>query len=83
VWLYEGFALIAASQFEKTTPHLNAAEIWDIVSAQERGLELSERLWRGDFAWLQARSLFFDDPEGNTIELIAHDPSVAGDMLSS
>jgi hypothetical protein len=37
VWFYEGFALIAASQFEKTAPHLNADEIWDIVSAQERG----------------------------------------------
>ena len=45
---------------------------------QERGLELVERVWRqvgsGEYAWLRARSLFFDDPEGNTIELIAHDP---------
>ena len=45
---------------------------------QERGLELSERVWSrvgsGEYAWLRARSLFFDDPEGNTIELIAHDP---------
>jgi hypothetical protein len=37
VWFYEGFALIAAGQFEKTAPHLNDAEIWEIVSAQERG----------------------------------------------
>ena len=47
---------------------------------QERGLELSERIWSrvgsGEYAWLRARSLFFDDPEGNTIELIAHDPSI-------
>ena len=45
---------------------------------QARGLELSERVWSrvgsGEYAWLRARSLFFDDPEGNTIELIAHDP---------
>ncbi len=45
---------------------------------QERGLELVERVWSrvgsGEYAWLRARSLFFDDPEGNTIELIAHDP---------
>jgi catechol-2,3-dioxygenase len=41
------------------------------------GVELSERAWSGIHAWLRARSLFFDDPEGNTIELIAHDPSAA------
>jgi catechol-2,3-dioxygenase len=44
---------------------------------QEMGLEWSERAWSGIHAWLRARSLFFDDPEGNTIELIAHDPSAA------
>jgi len=44
---------------------------------QQLGLEVSERVWQGEFAWLRARSLFFDDPEGNTIELIAHDPSAA------
>ena len=44
---------------------------------QELGLEVSERDWSGIHAWLRARSLFFDDPEGNTIELIAHDPSAA------
>ena len=44
---------------------------------QEKGIELSERAWSGIHAWLRARSLFFDDPEGNTIELIAHDPSAA------
>ena len=44
---------------------------------QAVGLEWSERAWSGIHAWLRARSLFFDDPEGNTIELIAHDPSAA------
>ena len=44
---------------------------------RERGLESSERAWSGIHDWLRARSLFFDDPEGNTIELIAHDPSAA------
>jgi catechol 2,3-dioxygenase-like lactoylglutathione lyase family enzyme len=47
---------------------------------QELGLELSERAWDGIHAWLRARSLFFDDPEGNTIELIAHDPSAPDDV---
>lgn len=44
---------------------------------QGMGFELVERAWSGIHAWLRARSLFFDDPEGNTIELIAHDPSAA------
>jgi catechol 2,3-dioxygenase-like lactoylglutathione lyase family enzyme len=41
---------------------------------QGLGLELVERVWSGEYAWLRARSLFFDDPEGNTIEFIAHLP---------
>jgi len=49
---------------------------------QQLGLELTERIWRGEYAWLRARSLFFDDPDGNTIELIAHDPSAADTMTS-
>ena len=40
---------------------------------QAMNVELVERVWSGEYAWLRARSLFFDDPEGNTIELIAHD----------
>lgn len=50
---------------------------------QQLGLELTERIWRGEYAWLGARSLFFDDPDGNTIELIAHDPNAANVMESS
>jgi len=50
---------------------------------QQTGLELTERIWRGEYAWLQARSVFFDDPDGNTIELIAHDPNAANEMGSS
>lgn len=41
---------------------------------QGLGLELVERTWSGEYAWLRARSLFFDDPEGNRIEFIAHAP---------
>jgi hypothetical protein len=37
MWFYEGFALYAASQFEKTPAELSAAEIWDIVNDPERG----------------------------------------------
>jgi catechol 2,3-dioxygenase-like lactoylglutathione lyase family enzyme len=50
---------------------------------QQMGLELTERIWQGEYAWLQARSVFFDDPDGNTIELIAHDPNAAYTMTSS
>jgi hypothetical protein len=37
VWFYEGFALYAASQFDKTAPGLDLAEIWQIVNDHERG----------------------------------------------
>ena len=50
---------------------------------QQMGLELTERIWQGEYAWLRARSVFFDDPDGNTIELIAHDPNAANERESS
>jgi len=50
---------------------------------QQMGLELTERIWQGEYAWLQARSVFFDDPDGNTIELIAHDPNAADEKQTS
>ena len=50
---------------------------------QQMGLELTERIWQGEYAWLQARSMFFDDPDGNTIELIAHDPNAADEEKTS
>ena len=49
---------------------------------QQMGLEVTERIWQGEYAWLGARSVFFDDPDGNTIELIAHDPNAANEMES-
>jgi len=50
---------------------------------QQRGLEVSERIWRGEYAWLGARSLFIDDPDGNNVELIARDPNAANMIESS
>jgi catechol-2,3-dioxygenase len=47
---------------------------------QGMGLDVSMRVWDGIHGWLRARPLFFDDPEGNTIELIAHDPSMPEDV---
>jgi catechol 2,3-dioxygenase-like lactoylglutathione lyase family enzyme len=50
---------------------------------QQLGLDVSERIWRGEYAWLGARSLFIDDPDGNNVELIARDPNAANVMESS
>ena len=41
---------------------------------QAMGLVFLERSWPDSLAW-RARSLFIHDPEGNVIELIAHDPT--------
>jgi catechol 2,3-dioxygenase len=45
---------------------------------QQKGFEVRERIWSGEHAWLRARSLFFADSEGHSVELIAHDPAAAG-----
>jgi len=50
---------------------------------QQMGLELTERIWQGEYAWLRARSVFFDDPDGNTIEFIAHDSNAADEEKTS
>ena len=50
---------------------------------QQLGLEVSERIWRGEYSWLGARSLFLDDPDGNNVELIAHDPNAASEENTS
>ncbi|MBK9122654.1 MAG: VOC family protein [Chloroflexi bacterium] len=53
-------------------------EQFDSERARLEAMGLLERVrvWSGVGSFLRARSLFFSDPEGNTIELIAHDPSV-------
>ena len=55
----------------------------ELARLQKLGLEVSERIWRGEYAWLRARSLFIDDPDGNNVELIAHDPNAAEDLPPS
>jgi len=50
---------------------------------QQLGLEVSERIWRGEYAWLGACSLFLDDPDGNNVELIARDPNAASEEKTS
>jgi len=55
----------------------------ELERLQQMGLEITERIWQGEYAWLRARSVFFDDPDGNTIELIAHDPNAANETVSN
>ena len=52
-------------------PSSDYDEQWKRLEA--KGFELRERSWPETLPW-RARSLFFSDPEGNTIEFIAHDP---------
>jgi len=49
---------------------------WESERDRLAGLGLEVRTMV--FPALAARAIFFDDPEGNTLELIAHDASVAG-----
>jgi hypothetical protein len=37
VWFYEGFALYAANQFERSLLYLSSDDIWNIVGVKERG----------------------------------------------
>ena len=37
VWFYEGFAILAAGQFESSAPELTTDEIWKIATTPERG----------------------------------------------
>ena len=50
---------------------------------QGQGLEVSERIWRGEYVWLGGRSSFLDDPDGNNVELIARDPNAANEEKTS
>lgn len=56
---------ISLEQFEAEKERLEELELLERV-----------RVWTGMGEFLRARSLFFYDPEGNTVEFIAHDPSV-------
>ena len=59
--------------------HLAFEIALDIYESERRrlqglGLGFVEKTWSGEYAWLRARLLFFDNPEGNRIESIAHAP---------
>lgn len=65
-----------APQQEKTTIDHIAFTISkdDFQSESERLESLGENLTFTYHDWVQWRSLYLTDPEGNTVELVCHDP---------
>ncbi len=49
----------------------------DYESEKSRLERLSLEVRTAEHAWVHWRSLYVDDPEGNTVELVCFDPSVA------
>lgn len=48
----------------------------DFASEQARLEGLGQRVRTAEHAWVQWRSLYVTDPEGNTVELVCYDPSI-------
>ena len=48
----------------------------DFEQEQERLTQLGLDIDTETFGWVHARALFFNDPEGNRLELICHDDTV-------
>ena len=63
---------------EQTTLHHIALNIApeDFESEKERLEGLGLKVHAAEHAWMHVRSLYFADPEGNTLEFVAHDESV-------
>jgi catechol 2,3-dioxygenase-like lactoylglutathione lyase family enzyme len=51
-----------------------ALEDFEAEKARIEDLGLTVRT--REFGWMHGRSFFFNDPDGNTIEFIAHDPTI-------
>ena len=48
----------------------------DFASEKERLLAHGLQVRTSEHAWVQWRSLYIDDPEGNTVEWVCYDPEV-------
>ena len=48
----------------------------DFGSEKDRLERLGVAVSTAEHAWVQWRSIYFQDPEGNTVELVCHDPSI-------
>lgn len=51
-------------------------ELADYVPERARLEELGQNVRTAEHAWVQWRSLYVDDPEGNTVELVCYDPHI-------
>lgn len=49
----------------------------DFSPEKARLENLGQTVRTAEHAWVQWRSLYVDDPEGNTVELVCFDPSIA------
>ena len=50
----------------------------DFAPEKARLEKLGQAVRTSEHAWVQWRSLYVTDPEGNTVELVCFDPSIAG-----
>jgi catechol 2,3-dioxygenase-like lactoylglutathione lyase family enzyme len=65
----------AASRLEHIAFRIDLADFAaEKARLESLGVEVREK----EFPFIRCRSLFFQDPEQNTIELVADDPSVVG-----
>jgi catechol 2,3-dioxygenase-like lactoylglutathione lyase family enzyme len=53
-----------------------AIDLDDFASEQARLEDLGQSVRTSEHAWVQWRSLYVDDPEGNTVELVCYDASI-------
>jgi len=53
-----------------------AIALEDFAPERARLEKLGQRVRTSEHAWVQWRSLYVDDPEGNTVELVCYDPSI-------
>ncbi len=63
---------------EKTTvDHLAfEIELTDYEPERQRLIARGVSVTTAEHAWVRLRSLYFDDPEGNMVELVCSDPSI-------
>jgi len=60
-----------------TVDHLAFTIALADYDSEKRRLEgLGVAVSTSEHAWVRWRSIYFQDPEGNTVELVCHDPSV-------
>ena len=65
------------SERETTLDHLAfAISLADYEPEKQRLEALGLRVTTAEHAWVGWRSLYVDDPEGNTVELVCYDPGI-------